>query len=220
MLTTRRLHGNFAREEFRAVALMSWLHLAVLFNSPVVTDLRAEASSPELRLLKIAERVGVKAHPQSQALFLLAQPASLLMTAIEQGLFNGPLGAQSLYLIPRVQRLMEVIINQYRTATGRDVKVRPVNSCPSDARSTARVGAAAPGAAAAARHAACRPPAAPAAADRRAARPQQHGAALIGAARRRRGSRTFGACEGRGWVEPPGVRTPIMYRFIFLVSLI
>ena len=126
MLTTRRLHGNFAREEFRAVALMSWLHLAVLFNSPVVTDLRAEASSPELRLLKIAERVGVKAHPQSQALFLLAQPASLLMTAIEQGLFNGPLGAQSLYLIPRVQRLMEVIINQYRTATGRDVKVRPV----------------------------------------------------------------------------------------------
>jgi hypothetical protein len=126
MLTTRRLHGNFAREEFRAVAIMSWLHLAVMFNSPIVTDLRAEASSPELRLLKIAERVGVKAHPQSQALFLLAQPASLLMIAIEQGLFNGPLGAQSLYLIPRVQRLMEVIIDQYGTATARDVKVRPV----------------------------------------------------------------------------------------------
>jgi hypothetical protein len=126
MLVTRRLHGNFAREEFRAVAIMSWLHLAVMFNSPIVTDLRAEASSPELRLFKIAERVGVKAHPQSQALFLLAQPTSLLMVAIEQGLFNGPLGAQSLYLIPRVQRLMEVIIDQYATATGRDVKVRPV----------------------------------------------------------------------------------------------
>jgi hypothetical protein len=126
MLITRRLHGNFAREEFRAVAIMSWLHLAVMFNSPIVTDLRAEASSPELRLFKIAERVGIKAHPQSQALFLLAQPTSLLMVAIEQGLFNGPLGAQSLYLIPRVQRLMEVIIDQYGTATGCDVKVRPV----------------------------------------------------------------------------------------------
>ena len=126
MLTTRRLHGNFAREEFRAVALMSWLHLAVMFNSPVVVDLRAEASSPELRLAKIAERVGIKPHPESQALFLLAQPASFLMIAIEQGIFNGPLGAQSLYLIPRIQRQMEVIIDQYGRAMGRDVKTRPV----------------------------------------------------------------------------------------------
>src|SRR5262249_9758270 len=85
MLTTLRLHGNIACEEFRAVALMSWLHLAVMFNSPVVVDLRAEASSPELRLAKIGERVGIKAHPESQALFLLAQPTSFLMIAIEQG---------------------------------------------------------------------------------------------------------------------------------------
>jgi hypothetical protein len=126
MLTTRRLHGNFAREEFRAVGLMSWLHLAVMFNSPVVVDLRAEASSPELRLAKIGERVGIKAHPESQALFLLSQPTSFLMIAIEQGLFNGALGAQSLYRIPRIQRVMEVIIDQYATATGRDVKARPV----------------------------------------------------------------------------------------------
>jgi len=130
MLTTRRLHGNFAREEFRAVAIMSWLHLAVMFNSPVVVDLRAEASSPELRLGKIAERVGIKPHPESQALFLLAQPTSFLMIAIEQGLFNGPLGAQSLYLNPRMQRVMEVIIDQYGIAMGRDVKVRPVAAVP------------------------------------------------------------------------------------------
>jgi hypothetical protein len=126
MLATRRLHGNFAREEFRAVAAMSWLHLAVMFNSPIVVDLRAEASSPELRLFKIADRVGIKAHPQSQALFQLAQPASFLMIAVEQGIFNGPLGAQALYLIPRIQRLMEVIIDQYGTAMARDVKARRV----------------------------------------------------------------------------------------------
>jgi hypothetical protein len=126
MLATRRLHGNFAREEFRAVSIMSWLHLAVLFNSPIVVDLRAEASSPELRLSKIAARVGIEAHPQSQALFQLAQPVSFVMIAIEQGIFNGPLGAQALYLIPRMQRLMEVVIDQYGTAMGREVKARRV----------------------------------------------------------------------------------------------
>jgi hypothetical protein len=145
MLTTRRLYGNFAREEFRAVALMSWLHLAVMFNSPVVVDLRAEASSPELRLAKIGERVGIKTHPESQALFLLSQPASFLMVAIEQGLFNGPLGAQSLYLIPRIQRVMEVIIDQYGTAMGRDVKARPVAVVQPPAGPPARVGASVPG---------------------------------------------------------------------------
>jgi hypothetical protein len=143
MLATRRLHGNFAREEFRAVAVMSWLHLAVMFNSPIVVDLRAEASSPEQRLFKIAERVGVKAHLQSQALFQLAQPASFLMIAIEQGLFNGSQGAQALYLIPRVQRLMEVIIDQYGTAMERDVKARRV-AVVQQAPGPRRLGVAAP----------------------------------------------------------------------------
>jgi hypothetical protein len=124
MMATRRLNGNLSREEFRAVSVMSWLHLSVLFNSPVVVDLRAEASSPELRLAKIGERVGITPHPQSEALFQLAQPASFLMVAIEQGLFNNPLGAQALYLIPRMQRLMEVVIDQHGTAMQHDVKAR------------------------------------------------------------------------------------------------
>ena len=32
MTATRRLNGNLAREEFRAVALMSWLHLAIMYE--------------------------------------------------------------------------------------------------------------------------------------------------------------------------------------------
>jgi hypothetical protein len=130
MLATRRLHGTFAREEFRAVSVMSWLHLAVMFNSPVVLDLRAEAASPELRLAKIGARVGIEPHPQSWSLFQLAQPASFLMFAIEQGLFNNPLGAQALYLIPRIQRLMEVVIDQYGTAMDRNVKAKRVALVP------------------------------------------------------------------------------------------
>jgi len=130
MLVSRRQFGNLATDEFRDVAVMSWLHLAVMFNSPIVIDLRAEASSPELRLARLAERVGLQAHPQSQALFQLAQPASLLVRAIEQGVFNTSLGAQTLYLIPWIQRRMELIIDQYGIAMGRDVKTRAVNVVP------------------------------------------------------------------------------------------
>ena len=54
MMATRRLNGNLSREEFRAVSVMSWLHLAVSYDSPAVVDLKATASSPEQRLAKLA----------------------------------------------------------------------------------------------------------------------------------------------------------------------
>ena len=97
MMQTQRQFGNQSREEFRAVALMSFLHLAVLYDSPMVLDLRAEASSPEMRLQKIAERVGMSAHPKSKPLFDLAGPLSFLMQSIETGKHNDYVGAQLLY---------------------------------------------------------------------------------------------------------------------------
>src|SRR5207248_2295358 len=88
MMQTQRQNGNQSREEFRAVSIMSFLHLAVLYDSPAVKDLRAEASSPELRLHKMAERVGMSAHPKSKALFDLAGPFSQLLQTIETGKYN------------------------------------------------------------------------------------------------------------------------------------
>jgi hypothetical protein len=127
MMATRRLNGNLSREEFRAVALMSWLHLAVMYDSPVVVDLKATASSPEQRLAKLAARVGLSAHTKAKPLFDLAQPFSFLMHSIEGGTFNDPAGAALLYNLGSVAELnAEVVIDQYSLATGHDLKASSI----------------------------------------------------------------------------------------------
>jgi hypothetical protein len=125
MMATRRLSGNLSREEFRAVSVMAWLHLAVMYDSPAVVDLKATASSPEQRLAKIAERVGMKPHSKAKSLFDLAQPFSILMQQIETGQFNTPAGAELLVtLVPPnvVEPNAETVIDQYALATGREIK--------------------------------------------------------------------------------------------------
>jgi hypothetical protein len=127
MMATRRINGNLSREEFRAVSIMSFLNLAVLYDSPAVVDLKASASSPEMRLQKIAERVGMTAHPKSKPFFDLAAPFSALMQTIETGNFNQPSGAQLLYWPPStVADMAEKVIDQYSLATGRDLKSQAV----------------------------------------------------------------------------------------------
>jgi hypothetical protein len=127
MLITRRRNGNLSREEFRAVALMSWLHLTISFDSPVVQDLKASASSPEERLAKIGERVGMKPHSKSKAFLDLAQPFSFLLQAIETGKFNDPAFAPLLYQPGTITRnKVQIVIDQYTLATGRDLKSAPV----------------------------------------------------------------------------------------------
>lgn len=144
MMATRRLNGNLSREEFRAVALMSFLHLAILFDSPAVIDLKAEASSPEMRLKKIAERVGMQPHVRTKPLFDLAGPFSILLQSIETGVFNDTTGAQALYFPggTDVAQNTETVIDQYSLATGRDLKAQLTTSVsrspPSAAPSAAR----------------------------------------------------------------------------------
>jgi hypothetical protein len=129
MMATRRLFGNLVREEFRAVGIMSWLHLAVMYDSPAVVDLKATASSPEQRLAKIAERVDMTINPSSKMLFDLAQPFSILMQSVETGTFNTPAGAKLLFTLQPpnvVEPNVEVVIDQYSLATGRDLKAQTV----------------------------------------------------------------------------------------------
>ncbi|MCB0550958.1 MAG: hypothetical protein KDD19_25535, partial [Phaeodactylibacter sp.] len=45
MLLTRRQNGNLSQAEFCFVAMMSWFHLTLEFDSPIVNSLRAEGSS-------------------------------------------------------------------------------------------------------------------------------------------------------------------------------
>jgi hypothetical protein len=126
MMATRRINGNLSREEFRAVAVMSWLHLAVMYDSPVVVDLKATASSPEQRLAKLGQRVGLTAHSRAKPLFDLAQPFSFLMHSIEMRKFNDPDGAALLFNVTPPNNVAElnaeIVIDQYSIATGIDLK--------------------------------------------------------------------------------------------------
>ncbi len=131
MMLTRRLSGNLSREEFRAVALMSFLHLAIMYNSPPVIDLKATASSPEQRLFKIAERVGMTAHSKTKPFFDLSQPFSYLLQAIETGHYNTPTNVPQLYQQTPptpISNNAEIVIDQYCLATGRDLKARAVTT--------------------------------------------------------------------------------------------
>jgi hypothetical protein len=131
MLQVRRRAGNLAREEFVFVSMMSWLHLTVLFNSPIVVDLRCEATSPEQRLEKIGTRVNMPAHPKSESYFRLAEPMARILIAVEMGLFNSPGNAAALYAPGALRDDMMTVITHWSIATGRDLKARNVSVSPS-----------------------------------------------------------------------------------------
>ncbi len=136
MLRVRRRNGNLSREEFVHVATLSWFHLTVEFDTPVVRDLKAEASSPEERLRKIGERVGLPAHAKSESYFILAEAMSRLLIEIEMGQFNSPTNVRALYApstvaVPNPLRDdVLAIITHWSMATGRDLKAGKVTTSP------------------------------------------------------------------------------------------
>ncbi|WP_163093058.1 hypothetical protein [Bacillus cereus] len=140
MLTERRQGGNLAREEFWYVATMSWFHLTVEFDSPIVKDLKAEATSPEERLRKIGERVKLPASSKSENYFQLAESMSIILLAIETGKFNGVNEVKLFY--DEGSDLcddMKIIISQWSQATGRDMKANRVTNSPGRDMKTNRV---------------------------------------------------------------------------------
>jgi hypothetical protein len=127
MLMSRRQFGNFAREEFTFVSMMSWFHLAVQNNLPIIQDLRAHAANEEQRLFKIAQRVGLPAHGLSKSLFDIAVPMSDLLKEIELGTFNNVAAVPALYTGPNpIEARMRTIITHWSIITGRDMKARKV----------------------------------------------------------------------------------------------
>ena len=121
MLQSQRRNGALSREEFDAVAFLSWLHLTVEFDSYVIQDLNAQAPSPAERLAKIGERVGIPAHSRSDSFFRIADPISVIVRDIENGVLTGNAGAQSLYLGLYSRPLMSVLTH-WSTLTGRNIK--------------------------------------------------------------------------------------------------
>jgi hypothetical protein len=130
MLGNRRQGGLLAREELSHVAAMSWCHLTVETDTPLVEDLQATATSPAERLAKLGERVGMAPAPRSRELFDLSLPMSALLWAIELGTFNPGHAPESLYLPdtiggPPTKLNIEVnrIIDLWQSATGTRIKV-------------------------------------------------------------------------------------------------
>jgi hypothetical protein len=133
MLGSRRTNGNLSREEFLAVATMSWFHAVLETDThPIIVDLRASASSPEERLFKIAQRVGYPAHGLSKSYFEIAEPLSRLLIAIEQKTYNNPLAVPALYTPappappggPAADT--DIILTHWSIIRGRDAKARKV----------------------------------------------------------------------------------------------
>jgi hypothetical protein len=143
MLVVRRLNGNLSREEFFIVASMSWFHLTLSFDTPIVVDLRAGASSAEERLMKVGQRIGLPAHSKAESYFPLALAMSRILIGIEAGLYNQPGNVRVLYTPPPPPPVpqpvppppapyddMAEIITHWSLATGRDMKARKVTISP------------------------------------------------------------------------------------------
>jgi hypothetical protein len=106
--------------------MMSWFHLSLEYDSPIVKDLRAEAASPEQRLFKIAQRVGLPAHGLSRSYFEIADHISRVLILIETGVLNKSENVPALYTPGDLRTAMNQIITHWSIITGRDMKARKV----------------------------------------------------------------------------------------------
>ena len=131
MLRSRRQGGNLAREEFAFVSTMSWFHLTLESDAPILTSLRANSTGVEQRLFTVAERVGLPAHGLSKNFFDIADPLSQILIQIELGDYNDAANVSPLYTRvavppPSPEDQMRRIITNWSAITGRDVKARKV----------------------------------------------------------------------------------------------
>jgi hypothetical protein len=129
-LIDRRRFGNLSREELYFVSMMSWFHLTVENNNlPIIRDLRAEGSTAEQVLFKIAQTIGLPANGLADHYFQIADPISAVLTAIETGTLQVPGAARAFYdpTAPNnLSNAMNTIITHWSAITGRDMKAGKV----------------------------------------------------------------------------------------------
>ncbi len=146
MLRLRRRGGMLAREEFTYVTMLSWFHLTVESDTPVVQDLRATAGpggNPADRLAAIGARVGITPPRQARELFELADLMAYVLWFVELDQFSEPADAPLLYRSSGgtnpAARDMNRIIDLWQSATGDRVKELAVTVRPAPGgRSAAR----------------------------------------------------------------------------------
>ena len=128
MAEVRRRGGMLAREEHVYPATLSWFHLAVQTDTPIVRSLRAETGGGNAadRLRRIGERVGMTPSPASRELFELADQVAVMLRLIESKVFNAPEDARLLFdtTVPGnpIVVAMTDIIDRWQSATGDPIK--------------------------------------------------------------------------------------------------
>jgi hypothetical protein len=129
---SQRNNGDVSKLEHYFVSMLSWFHLTLEYNSPIIAAFGINEQSPAQRLFALANIVGVPANGLSENLFRLADNMSLLLTLIETGVFNDEANVKELYTgsTPLVNMLKQIIFN-YSQVTGRDLKVRAVKTADS-----------------------------------------------------------------------------------------
>jgi hypothetical protein len=123
MLLTRRTNGTLMREEFMAVAMLSWFHLICEYDTLPVVNMNAQGQNAANRLQKIAALVGMQPSRMADAYFKLADPLSALLIVIEDTTLE-TIGVERLYdgVFPNFTNMLQAIISNWETATGRPIK--------------------------------------------------------------------------------------------------
>ena len=135
MLQMRRQGGSLARDEFVHVATLSWFHLTVDLDTPVVVDLRAIGTDPADRLIKLGDRVGIRPPAHTRELFEMAELASGLVRFIELGYFSSQVNVQTLFVAgSQLQQDVQRVIDLWEMATGNTLKAAGVRMVGQDGR--------------------------------------------------------------------------------------
>jgi hypothetical protein len=125
VLRSRRQNQLLAREELAASMVLGWIDVTLAADTPVVRDLKANATSAANRLKLIGERVGLPAHSKSGEFFSMASELSLFLRTLESNIVTGPSNVQVLYTpATPVGDAAHRIITEWSSATSKDLKSR------------------------------------------------------------------------------------------------
>jgi hypothetical protein len=97
VLNVRRQGNVLDRVELAAAVVAGWIDVTLRYDSPLVVDLRAQATSPDERLRLVGERVGLTPHSKSTNFFAMASDLSLILRTIEFNVVDEPGRAWILY---------------------------------------------------------------------------------------------------------------------------
>ena len=128
---SRRQTALLAREELRAATALGWVELTLSADTPVVLDMRAQATAAADRLQLIGQKVGMAAHSKAASFFSMAQELSVFLRFIESGAVVGVNSAWQLYLqaVPTGATGVPIgndtrrVITEWAAATGKDLKL-------------------------------------------------------------------------------------------------